>query len=210
MSEENTLYLPHAIILTGGIATGKSSVSSILKDLGYPVVDADTLGHLALRVKKKQILDIFGEDVLEGHEVSRIKLAQKVFSDPLARKLLESVVHPFIFEQITLQGNRLEALKRLYVLDIPLYFETNRRYRGACVWCVVCSGSEQIRRLMNRNNLALFQARMRIASQIPLHEKIRNSDVIILNTSTFDALRRRVSQAIQKMHIPGFSNDCGG
>ncbi len=192
-----SIVLNNAIILTGGIATGKSSVARILKKMGYIVVDSDEIAHRALEVKQDEIIKHFGDQILVSGHISRILLGKIVFGSQESKKDLEAILHPYIFDEITKRAITLEQEGRVYFLDIPLYFETNKRYLGREIWCVVSDEKIQIERLMLRNNLSKQEALARINAQIPMNIKLKESNVVISNNSTLQELELKVKQQLK-------------
>lgn len=193
------LKMPMGIILTGGIATGKSSVAKILRECGYEVLDSDAIAHRALEIKRNEIIGQFGEGILDSGQISRVLLGKIVFHSKEAREALESIVHPYIFTEIDRKAREFERLHRPYFLDIPLYFETNQRYLAKSIWCVACNEETQLMRLMARNSLTKEEAMARIKAQMPLSQKIQRSDVVIENNSTLADLEDRVRKAIERL-----------
>ena len=161
--------------LTGGIATGKSTVCKILKDLGVEIIDADQIAHNVLKNKEvvKNIKKEFGFHILDDNgEIDRKKLGQVVFNDQKKLKKLESFTHPKIFEIIK---NRLEVLdtdNKLVVLDAPLLFEVALDKEVDETWVIYADKKTQIKRIVKRDNLTKKEAEKRIDTQMPLNKKI--------------------------------------
>lgn len=191
------VILNNAIILTGGIATGKSSVAKILKKYGYEVIDSDEIAHEALEIKQDEIVKHFGDKILDSGCISRPLLGRIVFSSQESKKALEAILHPYIFNEIVKRATFLEQKRKVYFLDIPLYFETKKRYLGREIWCVASDEKIQLERLMLRSNLSRQDALARINAQIPLGEKLKESDVIIKNNSTLEELEHRVKDQLK-------------
>ncbi len=191
------VILNNAIILTGGIATGKSSVAKILKKYGYEVIDSDEIAHEALEIKQDEIVERFGDKILDSGCISRPLLGRIVFSSQESKKALEAILHPYIFDEIVKRATFLEQKRKVYFLDIPLYFETKKRYLGREIWCVASDEKIQLERLMLRNNLSKQEALARINAQMPLGEKLKESDVIIKNNSTLEELEHRVKDQLK-------------
>ena len=191
------VILNNAIILTGGIATGKSSVAKILKKYGYDVIDSDEIAHEALEIKQDEIIEHFGDEILDSGCISRPLLGRIVFSSQESKKALEAILHPYIFDEIVKRATFLEQKRKVYFLDIPLYFETKKRYLGREIWCVASNEKIQLERLMLRNNLSRQDALARINAQMPLGEKLKESDVIIKNNSTLEELEHRVKDQLK-------------
>jgi len=187
--------------LTGGIATGKSTVARYLSDHhGLPVLDADEYARAAVMpVPSSQnppppnpiltaITQRYGLDILQpSGELNRARLGQIVFQDEAERHWLEAQIHPYVRHRFALA---MEALIHcpVVVQAIPLLFEANLTDQVTEVWVVVCSPTQQQERLMGRNQLDATQARDRIAAQLPLAEKAARADVVIDNSGPPDYL----------------------
>lgn len=184
--------------LTGGIASGKSTVSAMLAELGAAVVDADQVarevvlpGEPALR----EVADAFGQAILnEDGTLNRSKLGEIVFADEAKRKKLEAILHPAIRQVMTDRIERLEKEnpKRLVVADIPLLYETGLDARYPEVMVVYVPPSVQLKRLMERDGLSEDKARERLLAQLPIDEKKAKADWVIDNSGTREATRRQV------------------
>lgn len=186
--------------LTGGIASGKSTVSRVLKELGAPVIDADLVAKEVIRPGTeawRELVEAFGEDILnEDGTIDRRRLGDKVFADPEAVRRLNEITHPRILEAI---GRRLEEYARLgedappgVVIDAPLLIEAGMVDMVDEVWLVVVDQKTQIQRLMARDHFGVEQALNRINAQIPLEKKKRYADVIIDNTGSMRWTRAQV------------------
>jgi dephospho-CoA kinase len=172
--------------LTGGIAAGKSTFSSMLRTLGARVIDADAIsrgltepGGAAL----EGIRGRFGCGVFDGGKLNRAALAGIVFSSELERRALESIIHPLVISE---SRARLSALResgaRVAVLEAPLLIEAGMDRMCGEVWVVYAPESVRLERLMKRDGLTLEQARARIASQTSFAEKARRADLILPTT----------------------------
>jgi dephospho-CoA kinase len=203
-SSETRLPGVYAIGLTGGIATGKSTVSSILASLGAEVIDADRISrqvtadgspHLEL------IARVFGSTVLNPDgSLNRAKMAKVVFSDEDARRKLEAIIHPLVIDRIREVLARLsdDAKKdgrlRIAVLDIPLLFESGAENLADETWVVYVDRETQVRRLMEREGYVRDDADSRIDAQMPLSEKVKRATEVIDNQDDLMATRRRVEE----------------
>ena len=229
--------LAHAVVITGGIACGKSSVCQILQKCGFSVVCADKIAHAVLEECADELARAFGERILarkkpaqnpncgdfgevgyhtkDSGRIDRGALGEIVFGSATKRKLLESITHPRIYEEILRQARMLESsmeskdsgLDSLgsgesvgwYFLDIPLFFEGGARYDVRHVVCVSAPESLQIARLQSRNSLSYEQARARIAAQMPLAEKIARSTYVIENNGTIEELEQKVKAMLKSL-----------
>lgn len=229
--------LAHAVVITGGIACGKSSVCQMLQKCGFSVVCADKIAHAVLEGCADELACAFGERILarkkpaqnpscgdfgevgyhtkDSGRIDRGALGEIVFGSATKRKLLESITHPRIYEEILRQAHALESaieakdsgLDSLgsgesvgwYFLDIPLFFEGGARYDVYHVVCVSAPESLQIARLQSRNSLSYEQARARIAAQMPLAEKIARSTYVIENNGTIEELEQKVKAMLKSL-----------
>lgn len=173
---------PYLLGLTGGIASGKSHVSRKLRELGWPVVDADSISRELTGENGPAlpaIRRLFGGSVFRPDgTLDRAALAALVFADGSKLRALNDLLHPMIFEEI---DRRLEALESapLVVLEVPLLYETGADKSCDEVWTVSVPYAEQLRRLMRRNGLSEQEAAMRIASQMSNREKDLLADRVI-------------------------------
>lgn len=180
----------YAIALTGGIATGKSTVASIFIRLGFEIIDADTISHEILDREYLCIAKLFGSTLIKDKKVNRKALGAIIFDDTSQRKKLEALLHPLIYEEILRQSIVLDKQKMCYFVDIPLFFE-NKRYPIEKVLLVSISEVLQLERLMQRDASSQEEAQKRIDSQLPLREKIKNSDYVLENTATLIDLEEK-------------------
>ncbi|XP_061086640.1 dephospho-CoA kinase domain-containing protein isoform X1 [Conger conger] len=191
--------------LTGGIASGKSTVSSALRDLGCPIIDADVVARQVVEPNSPaycKIVQHFGSEILlENGEIDRQKLGQIVFSCTEKRKLLNSITHPEIHKAMLRQI--LFYFFRGYryvVLDVPLLFETRRLTRFLNHTVVVyCDPATQLSRLMQRDRITQEQAEQRIASQMPLNEKRGLANHVIENSGSREDTHRQVLRLHTKL-----------
>lgn len=188
----------YASVLTGGIACGKSVVANLLRLYGYSVIDADKCAHKILSQNSKLIAAHFGSEVIESSGVNRAKLGQIIFNDKAKKELLESILHPLIFKEITQQGSKLEKRKSPYFMDIPLFFESKSEYKARFIICVYAPKSLQLERLMQRNNLSESDALKRIDSQLDIEIKRHRSDFVIENVGDLKDLQKNVEAFLDK------------
>ncbi len=192
--------------LTGGIATGKSYVVAVLRELGCEVSDADTLAHQAVEPGKPAYHDIvneFGPGVLnEDGTLNRAALGALVFADAAKRERLNAIVHPRVYEA---QAAWLAAVaarnpQAIAVLDAALIIETGSYKRFDKVVVVWCEPLLQLERLMARNNLPRAQAEARIAAQMLSAEKLKYADFAINTSLGFEDTRRQVEELYVKLN----------
>ena len=185
------------VAVTGGIGTGKSVVLAELAACGAPVVDADLLVHAALCAgtgAAAAIRDRFGEAVMtSGGDVDRPRLGAIVFRDEQARRDLEAILHPAVYQAIESWMRERDAEgARVAVAEIPLLYETGHEGDFDCVVVTACDGEEQVRRVMGRSGMSDADARRRIAAQWPLAEKVRRADFVIRTDGAVEDTRRQV------------------
>lgn len=178
--------------LTGGIASGKSTVSQYFKSLNIPLIDADKVAHDVMQAGEPVVLEIaktFGDDyILANGEIDRAKLGDLVFKDSDKRKQLDKIVQGEIRKEINrLKELALEDNPELIVLDIPLLFEAGYDKSVDLVMVVYVDGATQKERLMKRNiELEEADAKNRIKSQMSLEMKADKAAIVIDNTGTID------------------------
>lgn len=186
--------------LTGGIASGKSTVSAMLRELGATVIDADaTVRELQApgQPVHAAIVREFGPAVVgpDGH-LDRRALAERVFRDPGQRRRLEQIVHPAVRERLWQEvAAARERGEAVVVVDSPLLIEVGLHRQMDQVWVVYVDEATQLRRLMARNGLDAAEARRRMAAQLPLAEKVRLAHVVIDNRGSLAATRAQVAAA---------------
>jgi dephospho-CoA kinase len=185
--------------LTGGIATGKTTVSRYLTDrYQIPVLDADIYAKEAVKPGSPILNNIFsrwGDRVkLPDNTLDRQQLGEIVFNDLTERQWLEAQIHPYVRDRFNCKIQKLEA--NTIVLAIPLLFEAKMTDFVTEVWLVYCSPQEQIKRLIARNNLTQSQAIARIDSQLPIEEKVPLADLILDNSSTVENLYYQIDKAL--------------
>lgn len=191
--------------LTGGIATGKSTVTSILRSLNVEVIDADQVARDVVEpgtAAWKKIRREFGTDViLENGQIDRPLLGRIVFSDPARRKLLNSITHPEIYRAIGWKCLQLFLSGHQFVVvDVPLLYETKAMLPYMTKVIVVsCSPEQQLQRLMKRNDFDEQEAESRIRAQLPLSEKCAMADFVVDNRKDEDNTRRQVEDIVAKL-----------
>jgi dephospho-CoA kinase len=191
--------------LTGGIATGKSTVSTMFAHLGARIVDADLLAREVVmpgQPAHAAIVREFGPDVLEGDgTLDRKRLGAIVFADAARRQRLEAIIHPAIFvrQQRILSVYDEEAFEGIVVWDAALLVESGSARRMDKVVVVVADADTELRRLMARDGFSEEEARRRIASQMPLGEKVKVADYVIDNSGSRAETERRVREVYRAL-----------
>ncbi len=197
--------------LTGGLASGKSTVAGLLRRRGIPVVDADELARKALSSGGpafRQVVQKWGQDILDDKgEIRRDRLAEIVFKNAADRVWLEDLVHPIVRDQaLKLRRDFEKAGQKVAFYDVPLLFEKNMKPDFDAVWVVSCSEPEQIRRAMARNGWTREQAMRRMAHQMSLTEKSTLADFLIENPVSsvpfHEHLERQIDQGLKQI-LPG-------
>ncbi|KRK46429.1 dephospho-CoA kinase [Dellaglioa algida] len=183
--------------LTGGIATGKSTVSHIFKNSNVPVIDADIIARQVVEPKSetlKMIINEFGEKYLmENGALNRKKLGKLVFNDGAALEKLNGVIHPAIRKEILTQIQFQKKLgSPVIVLDMPLLFEQNYQIICDAVMVVFVPETTQLKRLINRDGLTSDEAQLRIKAQWPIQKKKDLADFVIDNSTTVAVTRGQV------------------
>lgn len=184
--------------LTGGIASGKSTVSSILKRLGAVIIDADVVSR-EIMIKGTDtyniLVSVFGREILrKDGEIDRRKLGNLVFADKEKLNKLNEITHPEIIKRIKdiIEEERKKGKEKAIVLDAALLIEMKLFNMVDEVWLVVVDKKTQIRRLMKRDNLSYKDALNRIKSQMSIEDKMKYADFIINNCKDFNAIKRQV------------------
>lgn len=171
----------YAIVLTGGIATGKSTVSSLLKAHDFEVIDADMIAKEILPLHVKEVKALFGDLVIVEGKIDRKALGCLIFNDKTEREKLNAFLHPLIREEIFRRSELLEKKKQPYIIDIPLYFESDG-YDCKVVVVVYAPIEVQRKRLMSRENFTKEEAQKRIDAQISIEDKRVKADFLINNS----------------------------
>lgn len=183
--------------LTGGIATGKSTVAQIFKRTGARVIDADRIARDVVKAGRtawQEIVDHFGKRVLlPGGEIDRKALGNIIFNHADQKTVLNRIVHPRVFEAVGAEIDHIAetAPGCVVIVDIPLLFETDRHRDLAEIIVVYVPESVQLRRLMARDGLSRRNALARIRSQMPIEEKKKHASLIIDNSGDQEATRRQ-------------------
>lgn len=175
--------------LTGSIASGKSTVSNMLKVLGYPIIDADIVARIVVEKGTKTletITEVFGQEVISvDGSLNREKLGEIIFSTPSKRKQLNDIMHPAIRTEMLRQKEEfITEGHPTIIMDIPLLFESRLQSYVDKILVVTVTEETQLARLMARNNFSLEEAKARIQSQLPLSVKEKEADAVIYNNGT--------------------------
>jgi dephospho-CoA kinase len=192
--------------LTGGIASGKSTVAAILSRLGAAIINADELARVAVEPGKeawKEIVSTFGTAILrEDRTIDRPRLRTLIFHDPEARKKLEAIIHPRVRALAEQKIRELEAEGRpIVVYEVPLLFEGNLHQWLRPVILVAADAETQRSRLRARDRLTEAEARRHVAAQMSLEEKRKLADYVIENNDTLDDLERQVRVVLEQITV---------
>ncbi len=189
----------YAIALTGSIATGKSTVASLLALNGMRVIDADTISHEILDASASWVAQTFGDEFLSnGSKVNRPKLGEYIFSHPKAKKTLEEYLHPKIKAEIEKRSEKQDSFKFPYLIDIPLFFE-NSNYDIKDSVVVYTPKEIQLERFMKRNGYSEEESLKRIATQLPIDEKRERATWVIDNSKNLKHLQNEVESFVEKI-----------
>ncbi|MGN1279425.1 MAG: dephospho-CoA kinase [Limosilactobacillus sp.] len=190
--------------LTGGIASGKSTVSNLLRQAGLPIVDADQVTRQVQRpgsAALDKLAAAFGRQVIRPDGgLDRAALGHQIFADPAARQELNQIMQPIIREAI---WQAVDTLKKqgvpCIVLDIPLLYEQHYDEDCDLVVVVTVRPETELERLMARNHYSAAAAQARIAAQMPLSVKAARADVVIDNDGGIEQTRRQVAQLVEHL-----------
>lgn len=190
--------------ITGSIGTGKSTVSQIIREMGFEVLDAD---KIALEQLKKgssaypQIVKLFGQEILSSdNEIDRKKLAQKVFGNHENLTKLEQIIHPLVQSDVEAKKNIFKSRgDKIAFYDVPLLFEKNLQTRFDAVLLVACDQDIQIERIKKRNSWSDEEIMKRLNSQMPLKDKIKLSTHILFNNADLQSLKNTTIDLVNKL-----------
>ena len=189
--------------LTGGLASGKSIVTSYLREKGYPVIDADRVVHDLQApggALYRVLVEHFGREILdESGELDRAVLGQRIFSNSRERDWSNRVQGQLIREALADARDRQAAQSDLFFMDIPLLIEQGYEEWFEAVWLVVVSKETQLKRLMERNHLSEVEAQERIASQMPLEAKRSHADLVLDNNGDLADLYAQLNEALEQL-----------
>lgn len=189
--------------LTGGIASGKSTVTAFLREQGYSVIDADAVVH-ELQAKGGKLYQIllkeFGQDILsDDGNLDRFKLGQAVFTDSNLRARLSDLQDQIIRHELLARRDALKQTEDVIFMDIPLLYEADYSGEVDEVWLVYVDRVQQLERLMKRNGLAVQDAENRLAAQLSLEEKRGKAQVVIDNGGAVEITLAQVAQLLEEL-----------
>ena len=192
--------------LTGGIGSGKSTVSKFLKELGAVIIDADKVGHEAFKPDTelwREVVAAFGRQILKpSDEIDRNKLGEMVFGNPELLSRLNQVMHPRMYALVKAQlEDYWRQGVRVVVLEAPLLIEAGWTSLVDEVWVTVASESTVLRRLEEQVGLSKEQSLARIRSQLSSEERIKQADVVIDTDCSLDEVKTKVKELWQKLAL---------
>ncbi|HEM6319523.1 TPA: dephospho-CoA kinase [Streptococcus suis] len=189
--------------ITGGIASGKSTVTAFLREQGYPVIDADAVVH-ELQAKGGKLYQVllkeFGQDILSADgNLDRVKLGQAVFADSKLRARLSVLQDQIIRQELLDRRDALKQTEQVVFMDIPLLYEADYSGEVDEVWLVYVDRAQQLERLMKRNGYSAQDAENRLAAQLSLEEKRTRAQVLIDNSGAVEATLGQVAALLEEM-----------
>lgn len=195
--------------ITGGISTGKSTVTNILINKGYKVIDADKIAREVVKVGKPayiKIIEEFGKEILlDDNTINRKELGKIIFNDDKSREKLNNITHPYIFQSIKLNLKEICKEGNLIFLDIPLLFEQFhlwKRYEIEFdeIVLVYIDEEKQIKRLMERDKITRDEALKKIKTQLPMDEKRKRSSKTIDNSGDIRYLNEEIEKLLLELN----------
>ena len=188
--------------VTGGIATGKSTVVKCVEEAGIPIIDADIVAREVVEPGMpglEKIKTVFGPEVINPDgTLARKKLGKIIFADDNKRELLNRSLGPFIRKEILRQIEVMKAKADLVIVDIPLLYETGYESLLDQVAVVYLPESIQLQRLMKRDHLTSIEAQQRINCQMPIEEKRKRADILFDNQGTIEEVKTQVQEWLAK------------
>lgn len=191
---------PSRIVITGLIASGKSTLAEILREEGFIVIDADKVNKKLIEEGGTNYLAIKNEadfkEAFDGDRLDKKKLGQIIFSDPKKMEKLNSITHKNIIREIEKEIESVD--KKTVFIEIPLYFQMKEKFENNGVILVTCKKDVQIKRLMARDKISESFAKKKIESQDTLAYMVDNSDIIIDNSGDEEELRIKIKNMLDR------------
>jgi dephospho-CoA kinase len=192
--------------LTGSIASGKSTVSTMLKRKGFPIVDADEIARQVVELGSpvlQEISRVFGESLLQADgSLNRVKLGEIIFNDEEMRQKLNGIIHPAIRQEMLKQKDEwLAGGANTVIMDIPLLFESKLQSFVDTIIVVSVTPEIQKERLIARNVLSEEEADRRIQSQLPVKEKEKAADAVLFNNGTVEETQKQLDSLLLKWDL---------
>jgi len=191
--------------LTGGVASGKTAVSQILKEEGAYIINADQIARELVLPHKpawSELIRAFGQEILqEDGSIQRKKLADKVFADPKQRKFLNQILHPRIKEEMDRRAKEIgeKDPEAIVVIDAPLIIELGDHREMDKLIVVTSTQPQQIERLKDRDGTNPEEALRIVSSQMPLKEKLKFADYVIRNEGSMEEMKKRAKEIFQEL-----------
>ncbi|HGA1049170.1 TPA: dephospho-CoA kinase [Streptococcus agalactiae] len=197
------MLMTKIIGLTGGIASGKSTVTKIIRESGFKVIDADQVVH-KLQAKGgklyQALLEWLGPEILDADgELDRPKLSQMIFANPDNMKISARLQNSIIRQELACQRDQLKQTEEIFFMDIPLLIEEKYIKWFDEIWLVFVDKEKQLQRLMARNNYSREEAELRLSHQIPLTDKKSFASLIIDNNGDLITLKEQMLDALQRL-----------
>lgn len=191
--------------LTGGVASGKTAVSQVLKEEGAYIIDADQIARELVQSHKpawNELIRAFGQEILqEDGSIHRKKLADKVFADPKQRKLLNQILHPRIKEEMDRRTKEIGQRdpEAIVVIDAPLIVELGDHREMDKLIVVTTTQTQQIERLKDRDGTSPKEALRIVSSQMPMEEKLKFADYVIQNEGSLEETKKRAKEIFKDL-----------
>ncbi len=191
--------------LTGGVASGKTAISQVLKAEGAYIIDADQIARELVQPQKpawSELIGAFGKEILqEDGSIHRKKLADKVFADPKKRKLLNQILHPRIKEEMDRRTKEIgqKDPQAIVVIDAPLIIELGNQRDMDKLIVVASTQTQQIKRLKERDGVSPEAALRVISSQMPVEEKVKLADYVIRNEGSIEEAKKRAKEVFKEL-----------
>lgn len=194
---------PSKIVITGTIASGKSTLSNLLKEYGFDLISADEINKKLLEKGEKNYLAIKNsrcfEKAFEGEILEKKKLAEIIFSDPKKKSLLNELTHKNILDEINREIDQIS--KKVVFIEIPLYFQMKEKFAADEVWLVIANEQVQLQRLEKRDGIDLTFAKSKLESQKTTENMIDKSQVVFDNSSSVDELNKKLKEILEKKDL---------
>lgn len=185
------------IAITGSMGSGKSTVAQLIRDMGYHVKDADQIAkeHLESDCVKSALLKRYGQRILTcDNTIDKAYLASRIFNYPAEKRLLEDLIYPFVYAELTARTN-----EKIEFSEVPLLFESNGEHYFDEIWVVVSDEDKMIERLKKNRNYTDEMIKERLQHQMSQHDKALLADVIIENNSDIDHLKKQIIAQLDRV-----------
>lgn len=185
------------IAITGSMGSGKSTVAQLIRDIGYHVKDADQIAkeHLESDCVKTALLKRYGQRILTcDNTIDKAYLASRIFNYPAEKRLLEDLIYPFVYAELTARTS-----EKIEFSEVPLLFESNGEHYFDEIWVVVSDEDKMIERLKKNRNYTDEMIQERLQHQMSQHDKALLADVIIENNSDIDHLKKQIIAQLDRV-----------